>query len=540
MPGLSSKRKASTDDCDAQDHVRELKRQQKIARVEAPAAGGPLAVAGACGLEDPVPKDALAVEQEPVVVVETEASASIDEVNTTATGDEQRYEVAGLRYATECWQGMKSSNEDRHFTVLDRFPGPVFGVLDGHGGIVTVDMLVRNLVKNVSSAVKQAISAKQQALLQMQAQSRSEQARQRDLAAQMELFQQQIDQVETLLCEESPSDEASAAKSDADSNFPSELEELKTQLKSTVKDMEACIAQIDKDERARETKIRAWWTEQSESFQHACVEGFKRTDAQILQKNPSRDGSTALLVWFCAHPSPSETSFYTVNLGDSRAVLCRGGHAIPLTSDHKPDRPDERQRIQKAGGFVGNFGGIPRVYSASGAGLAVESQLSMYLAVSRAFGDRPLKTPSALVSCEPEIKRFQIDNDDLFIVMACDGIWDVMSNQDAVNIALAQYNDPKAAADAIVKEAYKRGSADNLTATVIQFGWQDEQAKTALENLSKQRPTNHARLLPVNRRMAAVLAATENNDAAAGETTENQEDDDDEDEEEEEIDMFSL
>lgn len=536
VPGLSSKRKASTNDCDGQDHVRELKRQHKIAHVETPADPEPVAAAGACGHEDPVPKDALAVEQEPVDV-ETQASALTDEVNASAP-DMQRYDVSGLRYATECWQGMKSSNEDRHFTVLDRFPGPVFGVLDGHGGIVTVDMLMRNLVKNMSSAVKQEISVKQQdALLKVYAQSTSEQTRQSDIAAQMELFKQQIDQVEMLIREESPRDETTAAKSDTGSSSPSKLEELKTQLKSTVKDIEECSAQIDKDERARETKIRAWWAEQSECFQHACIEGFKRTDAQVLQKNPTRDGSTALLVWFCAHPSPSETSFYTVNLGDSRAVLCRGGHAIPLTSDHKPDRPDERQRIQKAGGFVGNFGGIPRVYSASGAGLAVESQLSMYLAVSRAFGDRPLKTPSALVSCEPEIKRFQVDNDDLFIVMACDGIWDVMSNQDAVNIALAQYNDPKAAADAIVKEAYKRGSADNLTATVIQFGWQDEQAKTALENLSKQRPTNHARLLPVNRRMAAVLAA-ENNDAAAGETTENQEDDDDD--EEEEIDMFSL
>lgn len=533
MPGLSSKRKASADDFNSHEHVHELKRQQRIARVETTASPKQAANTGICGHEDPVPKSALVAEEEPVEA-ETKASCSTDEAN--AAVDVQTYEVSGLRYATECWQGMKSSNEDRHFTVLDQFPGPVFGVLDGHGGIVTVNMLVRNLVKNMSSAMKQEISTKHQdALRKMQAQSVSEQARQSDIAAQMELFQQQIDQVETLIREERPRDETGTAKSPSSST--SELEELKTQLKNTIQDMDECSAQIEKEERARETKIRSWWTEQSESFQHACIEGFKRTDAQILQKNPTRDGSTALLVWFCAQPAPSETSFYTINLGDSRAVLCRGGHAIPLTSDHKPDRPDERQRIQKAGGFVGNFGGIARVYSASGAGLAVESQLSMYLAVSRAFGDRPLKTPSALVSCEPEIKRFQVDNDDLFIVMACDGIWDVMSNQDAVNIALAKYNDPKAAADAIVKEAYKRGSADNLTATVIQFGWQDEQAKTALANLSKQRPAHHSsRGPPVNRRMAAVLA-TEND--AAGETTENQEDDDDEDEEEE-IDMFSL
>ncbi|OWZ21312.1 Phosphomevalonate kinase [Phytophthora megakarya] len=178
-----------------------------------------------------------------------------------------------------------------------------------------------------------------------------------------------------------------------------------------------------------------------------------------------------------------ELSFYTANVGDCRAVMCRGGQSVALTSDHKPDRPDEKLRIERAGGFVDNIAGISRVYSAAGAGLAMQREASTYLAVSRAFGDKGLKTPTPLVSCEPEVNRFTVHQDDLFIVLACDGVWDVLSEQDVVDIALPQFHDSKAAADAIVKAAYKKGSLDNLTATVIQFGWKsDAQLRQALEN----------------------------------------------------------
>uniref|UniRef100_H3G5M9 PPM-type phosphatase domain-containing protein n=2 Tax=Phytophthora ramorum TaxID=164328 RepID=H3G5M9_PHYRM len=156
------------------------------------------------------------------------------------------------------------------------------------------------------------------------------------------------------------------------------------------------------------------------------------------------------------------------NVGDCRAVICRGGRAVTLTSDHKPDRPDEKQRIERAGGFVGKIAGISRVYSAAGAGLAMQQEASTYLAVSRAFGDRSLKAPTPLVSCEPEVKRFQVQHDDLFLVLACDGIWDVLSEQNVVDIVLPHFHDAKAAADAVVKAAYRKGSVDNLTATVVQ------------------------------------------------------------------------
>ncbi|RLN47043.1 hypothetical protein BBJ29_004451 [Phytophthora kernoviae] len=268
-------------------------------------------------------------------------------------------------------------------------------------------------------------------------------------------------------------------------HFPDELQVLEDQLTVAIAEMQREVKQIDAEEIIRRVDRQNWCNKQHNHFLKAFSEGFERVDTQLMQKNPTQDGSTALLIWFIAgevetdteaedKQSAGELSFYTVNVGDCRAVVCRGGRGVPLTSDHKPDRPDERQRIEKAGGFVGKLAGISRVYSAAGAGLALQQESSKYLAVSRAFGDRALKIPTPLVSYEPEVKRFQVEDDDLFLVLGCDGIWDVLTEQEVVDIALPHFHDAKAAADAIVKAAYQKNSADNLTATVVQFGWKSK------------------------------------------------------------------
>ena len=99
-----------------------------------------------------------------------------------------------------------------------------------------------------------------------------------------------------------------------------------------------------------------------------------------LQTDQARDAgstaSTAVLVG---------DRLLVANVGDSRVVACRAGSAIPLSTDHKPDRSDERQRIEEAGGFV-IWAGTWRVGGV--------------LAVSRVFGDKLLK---AYVVADPEI-----------------------------------------------------------------------------------------------------------------------------------------
>ena len=108
------------------------------------------------------------------------------------------------------------------------------------------------------------------------------------------------------------------------------------------------------------------------------------------------------------------------NAGDSRCVLSRSGKAIALTEDHKPTNDEEFDRICKAGGFV------------------ADGRVNGSLNLSRALGDLDYKSVSALppeaqmVTANPEIRSIELTPDDEFLILACDGIWDVLTNQEAV------------------------------------------------------------------------------------------------------------
>lgn len=154
------------------------------------------------------------------------------------------------------------------------------------------------------------------------------------------------------------------------------------------------------------------------------------------------------------------------NCGDSRAVLSRGGKVVPLSRDHKPDRHDEANRIDAAGGRVVYWDG----YRVGG-----------LLAVSRSIGDCYLKQ---YVVSEPEVTSLVRTKEDECLILASDGLWDVVSNDTACEIArrcldssrqkravenfLAE-EDPAstAAAAMLVKLAYSRGSKDNISVVVI-------------------------------------------------------------------------
>lgn len=158
--------------------------------------------------------------------------------------------------------------------------------------------------------------------------------------------------------------------------------------------------------------------EQIEKAKLGIKDGFLQLDERMkklpdLESGDDRSGSTVV----CSIVSPRH--FFFANCGDSRAVLSRAGEAFFCTEDHKPINPAEKERIQKAGGSVM----IQRVNGS--------------LAVSRALGDYEYKQCKdrgpceQLVSPEPEITVQDRDNDkDEFMILACDGIWDVITNAD--------------------------------------------------------------------------------------------------------------
>lgn len=105
------------------------------------------------------------------------------------------------------------------------------------------------------------------------------------------------------------------------------------------------------------------------------------------------------------------------NCGDSRALLCRGKQAVPLSTDHKASRPDEVARIEAAGGHVISWQG----YRVLGV-----------LAMSRALGDRYLKP---YVIGQPEVTCTARSDDDECLILASDGLWDVLSNELVCKVA---------------------------------------------------------------------------------------------------------
>lgn len=167
---------------------------------------------------------------------------------------------------------------------------------------------------------------------------------------------------------------------------------------------------------------------------------------------------------------------YSCNAGDSRAVLARKKSdgstvAIGLSDDHKPERPDEKKRIESSKGRVeackGQYGediGPPRVW--------LLHQDVPGLAMTRSFGD--LIAASVGVIARPEIWERDITKDDQFMILASDGVWEFIDNQEAVDIVVQAKGDPELACKLLCQESTKRWQMeeeviDDITALVIYF-----------------------------------------------------------------------
>jgi len=166
-------------------------------------------------------------------------------------------------------------------------------------------------------------------------------------------------------------------------------------------------------------------------------------------------GCTAIIC-LIYHPTGEA---WTANVGDSRAVLSHDGKAVPLSKDHKPNRPDELARIKRAGGMV------------------FHSRINGELAVSRAFGDARWKRDrNKLVTAEPEISYRKLCKEDDFIVLACDGLFDVMSNGEVTAFIKATRKIGKKGTSGIAETIVNHSivsleTMDNVSVCILFFKW---------------------------------------------------------------------
>lgn len=231
-----------------------------------------------------------------------------------------------------------------------------------------------------------------------------------------------------------------------------------------------------------------------ETVNEACM----LTDGEFLKtarEQSLNDGSTLILALIYPDTAkPGQYRLLVANIGDSRAVLCtsrnlpgsQGGlMALPLSVDHKPNRDDEKARVESKGGVV-DFQGVWRVFTPGPCSFGGQHIQRWGLAVSRAFGDLLLKepekfdcigvAPGGLVTAVPEIQAMELQpGDDRFLVLGCDGVWDVLSSEEAVSVC-AEQEDEKEAANAILRRTYASNSDDNLTAVVLTWSEIEETA----------------------------------------------------------------
>jgi len=197
--------------------------------------------------------------------------------------------------------------------------------------------------------------------------------------------------------------------------------------------------------------------ETNDMLEQAVKAGYLTTDAEFLKQEVGSGTAcvTALII---------DGNLVVSNAGDCRAVISRYGASEALTCDHRAGREDERKRIENLGGVVDLRHGAWRVQGS--------------LTVSRAIGDSHMKE---WLTAEPDTRMIEITSDCEFLILASDGLWDKVSNQEAVDIArpFCVEKQPDltalgggliAACKELVKLAITRKSQDDVSVMIVQLG----------------------------------------------------------------------
>lgn len=206
-------------------------------------------------------------------------------------------------------------------------------------------------------------------------------------------------------------------------------------------------------------------------FKKNIKEGFLKIDGSMREhpkfSSPEEKSGTTAVTAFI---TPEKIIF--ANCGDSRGVLANSKSVRFGTYDHKPCNEEEKKRIENAGGSVM----IRRVNGS--------------LAVSRALGDYDYKNVSGLppteqlVSAEPDLSVMDRSEEDEFLILACDGVWDVMTNEEVVSYIYSRLlinDDLKKVCEELLETCLAKGSRDNMSVILIAFPAAPKVSQEAIE-----------------------------------------------------------
>ncbi|XP_058119076.1 probable protein phosphatase 2C T23F11.1 [Anopheles ziemanni] len=275
--------------------------------------------------------------------------------------------------------------------------------------------------------------------------------------------------------------------------------------------------------------------EYGEDLKQALQRGFLDLDEAMLNNEALKEqmsGSTAVAVVI------KDNRLYCANAGDSRAIACVNGRLDVLSFDHKPTNVSEMKRIHNAGGYV------------------EYNRVNGYLALSRALGDFGLKRnqekkpEEQMVTAYPDVEEREVDERWDFLVIACDGIWDVLSSQSVLEFVqdkLAQGMYPQQICENLMERCLAPDcqmggiGGDNMTVIIVCFlhGQPFEQligrckeavAKREAKLLKRfQAKHSNGEQTTVTTTAASPLTVTTGSDGSEKTGANNEDDDDDDD-----------
>jgi protein phosphatase 1L len=186
----------------------------------------------------------------------------------------------------------------------------------------------------------------------------------------------------------------------------------------------------------------------------------------ILRARPwaNYSGSTSVTAFI---KQEGDSRFLTVaNVGDSRVIVVRKKGGALLSSDHTPYLKGESERIKVSGGSIEMYDGVKKVYQ-----LVCDKSgkyFNRYLAMTRSFGDFDITG----ITSEPGVMRYELTGDDLYLILASDGLWDVFTNERVAEIVREESAggiSSEKISRILASKAIDAGSTDNITVIVVKL-----------------------------------------------------------------------
>lgn len=360
-------------------------------------------------------------------------------------------EGLGLRYGLSSMQGWRPEMEDAHDVKIGLRYGlddwSFFAVFDGHAGKCAAAFAAWNLLEYILKDSEFELEIDKD----LQDVTVTNNASPPD---SLNSSEKKLNGSNSAVSQGQPGESITDAKQNSSDTKTNSLSE--SSQACTEEDQQLLAKATELTEKINELKPKFASfpvLKQLEMVKKAIKSAFLRIDQTMRTSAQDMSGCTAV----CTLISP--THLFIANCGDSRAVLYDGEKPKFATEDHKPFNPKERKRIIDAGGTA-------------------TQRINGTLAVSRALGDFEFKKDTMrgpceqLVSPEPEVTVIERHPSDEFIILACDGIWDVMNNEDLcqfVRHRLKLERSIEKICSSVLDLCLRKGSRDNMSVIIVVF-----------------------------------------------------------------------